>query len=466
MSKMKKPTDLQALFRAIPSVQQLLQSESLNRFPVSPIYLKRIIQSEIDNFRQQLNENSRMSPEAVPAILEKRISQKIQTFTSPTLRRAINATGIILHTNMGRAPLATSAIAGLLSAAEHYCSVEFDLDNGKRGSRMSHVEHLICLITGAEAAVVVNNCAAAIFLTLSALCRRKEVPVSRGELVEIGGSFRIPEVMKSSGAKMLEIGTTNKTRLADYRAVISPKTGALLKVHTSNYRIVGFTESASLAELAELAKLNDIPLIYDMGSGALTDPKNWGLSGEPLAGDVLNNGTDVITFSGDKLLGGPQTGIIAGKKRFVEKIRKHHLARALRCDKLILAALAETLRLYLQPETLTETLPAAKLLSMEVEKIQQVAELVVQQINNPAIQLDIIETVSQVGSGALPLEQLPSIAVRIFAVNGKSADQLSQQLREWEPPVIGYIQDDALLLNLRTVREDEVPIIIRALNSL
>ena len=463
---MKKSTDLQALFRAIPSVQQLLQSESLNRFPVSPIYLKRIIQSEIDNFRQQLNENSRMSPEAVPAILEKRISQKIQTFTSPTLRRAINATGIILHTNMGRAPLATSAIAGLLSAAEHYCSVEFDLDNGKRGSRMSHVEHLICLITGAEAAVVVNNCAAAIFLTLSALCRRKEVPVSRGELVEIGGSFRIPEVMKSSGAKMLEIGTTNKTRLADYRAVISPKTGALLKVHTSNYRIVGFTESASLAELAELAKSHDIPLIYDMGSGALTDPKNWGLSGEPLAGDVLNNGTDVITFSGDKLLGGPQTGIIAGKKRFVEKIRKHHLARALRCDKLILAALAETLRLYLQPETLTETLPAAKLLSMEVEKIQQVAEHIVQQINNPAIQLDIIETVSQVGSGALPLEQLPSIAVRIFSANGTSADQLSQRLRENEPPVIGYIQDDALLLNLRTVREDEVPIIIRALNSL
>ncbi|RMF61478.1 MAG: L-seryl-tRNA(Sec) selenium transferase, partial [Calditrichaeota bacterium] len=324
---------------------------------------------------------------------------------------------------------------------------------------------LLTLLTGAEAALVVNNCAAAVFLTLNTLCKRKEVIVSRGEQVEIGGSFRMPEVMKSSGAKMVEVGTTNKTHLRDYEAAISPKTGAILKVHTSNYRIMGFTESVEIRDLVELAHQHQLPLIYDMGSGVLEDLQQWGHPPEPLVGEMLEKGVDVVTFSGDKVLGGPQAGIILGKKKFLTKIKKNHLTRALRCDKLIFAALEATLRLYLSPENLPTQLPVARMLTTTSQELWDRAKKIKSALNNTRLEVAVLESFSQMGSGALPLEKIPSVIIKIFSKK-TSANRLAKKLREFSPPIIGYVQDDALLLNLRTVRKDEDSILIEALRSI
>lgn len=461
---MSLPKDNRAALRAIPAVQELLQEPRFAPFPISHPYLKKIIQQEIAVLRERLGRQT-ISPEAVPEKLTQQILSRLTHLFTPRLQRVINATGIILHTNLGRAPLAAAARQALAAVSEHYCNLEIRLETGKRSQRMDHLEDLLCLITGAEAALVVNNCAAAIFLTLTALCKRKEVPVSRGELVEIGGSFRMPEVMKASGAKMVEIGTTNKTHLHDYEAAISPRTGALLKVHTSNYRVLGFTRSVEMPELAGLAHRHGLPLIFDMGSGVLSDVLPETLSGEPLAAEMVRIGVDVITFSGDKLPGGPQAGIIVGKKSYLQKIRKHHLARALRCDKLILAALEATLRLHLQPETLRETLPTVRLLSVPAKTLRARAEWLQNQLQAGGLHVEIVESFAQIGSGAMPLEKLPSIALKI-TTKRFSAERLAKNLRRHTPPVIGYVQDDALMLNLRTVREDELAVVCEALQSL
>lgn len=460
---MKSSTDTATLYRAIPSVQALLQEHDLRGYALDHRYLTSIIQQEIDSLRMDISAGKRFTPEILNTTLRRNIHQRLQRLLNPGLRRVINATGIVLHTNLGRAPLSEPAQAALKMAATHYCNVELDVSSGKRGQRNGSVAALLSLVTGAEAALVVNNCAAAIFLALTALCRGKEVPVSRGELVEIGGSFRMPDVMKSSGAKMREIGTTNKTHAHDYEAAITTRTGALLKVHTSNYRVMGFSQSVGPAALAALAHARDLPLIYDMGSGAMEDTRDWHISPEPVVREVLAAGVDVVTFSGDKLLGGPQSGIIAGKREYIRKIERHHLARALRCDKLILAALEATLRQFLEPDQLTGTLPAARLLSMDTALLRQRAVAIHRQVSNTDLTIKIIDTTSQVGSGALPLEEIPSIALQV--VSGKySAGQLAKRLRNQPVPVIAYIQDDTLLLNLRTVREDEVVMIITALN--
>ncbi len=458
---MNLPKDNHAALRAIPAVQELLQEPRFAAFPISHSYLKKIIQQEIAALRARLVRQA-LAPDAVPEKLVQQILGRSRYFFSPRLQRVINATGIILHTNLGRAPLPAAARQALAAVGEHYCNLEISLETGKRSQRMDHLEDLLCLITGAEAALVVNNCAAAIFLTLTALCRRKEVPVSRGELVEIGGSFRMPEVMKASGAKMVEIGTTNKTHRHDYEAAISPKTGALLKVHTSNYRVLGFTGSVAVAELVTLAHRHGLPLIFDMGSGVLSDVLPETLSGEPLVAEVIRAGADVITFSGDKLPGGPQAGIIVGQKSYLQKIRKHHLARALRCDKLILAALEATVRLHLQPETLRETLPTVRLLSESVETLRARAEWLQNQLMAAGLRVEIVESFAQVGSGAMPLEKLPSVALRITSPRSP-AEKLAKNLRRHQPPVIGYVQDDALMLDLRTVREDELETVAMAL---
>ena len=456
--------DSKAAYRAIPSVQELIQLPVFQAFEIAPRYVKTIIQTEIVAIRGRIAAGKIETNAVLPA-LQRAILRQLQKLTRPGLKRVVNATGIVLHTNMGRAPLSAAAKTAIAGAVEHYSNLEIDLKTGKRGNRMAHVESLICLVTGAEAALVVNNCAAAIFLTLNSLCRRKEVVVSRGELVEIGGSFRMPDVMKSSGAKMVEVGTTNKTHLKDYQSVISSKTGALLKVHTSNYRVLGFTKSVPVKELSALANERDMPLLYDMGSGVLEDLQQWGLAREPLASEMIDAGVDVITFSGDKLLGGPQAGIIAGKRKYLQKIRKNHLARALRCDKLVLSALEATLRLYLQPEKLPETLPAAQLLTMPVTTLRERAETVKRAVKNPRLNIEIIETFSQVGSGALPLEKLPSMALRVTSPRF-SSKKLAEKLREYSPPIVGYVQDGALLLNLRTVCDDEVELILVALEGL
>lgn len=460
------PVDnLNNCYRAIPSVQELLQRPEFGEFPIHPRYLKQIIQDEIQALRQWIPRQTRLRPENVPPILLENIRSRLERLFRPGLKRVINASGIILHTNLGRAPLAPAAREHLLRTVENYCSLEIDLASGKRGERGSQVEELLCLLTGAEAALVVNNCAAAVLLVLNSLCNRREVPVSRGELVEIGGSFRMPEVMKASGAKMVEIGSTNKTHLRDYREAITPRTAAILKVHTSNYRILGFSEVPEKPELVALAREHGLPLIYDMGSGIIEDLQQWGYPHEPVAWEIMELGVDVATFSGDKVLGGPQAGIIIGKKKWLEKIKKNHLARALRCDKLILAALEATLRLYLQPATLPQRLPVVALLTVSREELLRRGETLRAQVKNPALRIEVVETHSQMGSGALPLEKIPSAALKI--VSSKfSPGKLAGALRRNDPPIIGYIEEDALLLNLRTVREDELGMIEEALKGI
>lgn len=456
---------INARYRSIPSVQELLQEPEFQKYPLHSRYLKQVIQEEIEATREQISLKKSLSAEKIPGELRKQIHSRLTRLITPSLKRVINATGIILHTNLGRAPLPEAALANIAEAAENYSNLEIDLRSGKRGHRSDHVEELLRLVTGAEAAFVVNNCAAAILLVLNTLCKRREVPVSRGELVEIGGSFRMPEVMKASGAKMVEIGATNKTHLSDYREAITSRTAALLKVHTSNYRILGFTDVPETPELVALAREHGLPLIYDMGSGIIEDLQQWGYPHEPVAREIMELGVDVATFSGDKVLGGPQVGIIIGKKKWLDKIKKNHLARALRCDKLIYAALEATLRLYLQPQTLPQTLPVAAMLTVSPKELKQRGEFLKTRLKNTSLKVAVVETFSQMGSGALPLEKIPSIALKITSPK-LSALKLSEALRRHNPPVVGYVQEEALFLNLRTVREDELGMIGEALRGI
>lgn len=455
MLKPNSPADLPARYRAIPSVQTLLQDSAFRGFPIAPRFLKPVILAEIEALREDIPKRARLTPEAIPDVLRERIRARLERLFARGPRRVINATGIILHTNLGRAPLPEAARRAIAAATEHFSNVEVDLASGRRGHRGDHVEDLLCLLTGAEAAVVTNNCAAGVLLALHTLSRGKEVPVSRGELVEIGGSFRMPDVMRTSGSRMVEIGTTNKTHLRDYAEAIGPRTGVLLKVHRSNFRIMGFTKSAALGELAELAATHDIPLVYDMGSGIVDDLEQWGYGGEPSARAVIAEGVDVVIFSGDKLLGGPQAGIIIGKKRYIERMKRNHLLRALRCDKLTYAALAAVLKLYLDPDTLVGKLPVATMLTTSRETLRERAETLRRQLPATIGEVAVADIPGQIGSGALPLTELPGAGLRITR-DGRATERLARALRHGEPPVVGYVQDDALMLNLLTVREDEL----------
>ena len=462
---MKSTIDPQKLYRAIPSVQQLLQNSTFKKFPIRDYFLKQLIREETEKVRTQLSRKPLPDINRIPSHLVENIKQRLERLFSPSVRRIINATGIILHTNLGRAPLAMAAKDMLLEATENYNNLEINLDSGDRGERIQHVEELLCLLTGAEAAFVVNNNAAAVLLCLNSLANRKEVPVSRGELVEIGGSYRMPDVMKASGVKMVEIGTTNKTHLRDYEKAVNPKTASILKVHTSNYRIKGFVSEVSLAEIVQLARKNDLPVIFDMGSGALVNLSRYGVKDEPLAGDVIKTGVDIVSFSGDKLLGGPQSGVIIGKKKFVDKIRRNHLARALRCGKLTFAALEGTLRLHLNPETLPDKLPTISMLSHSMKMLKKNGELIIERTKSRHLQMEIKKTTSQMGSGTLPLIEIPSMALALKSEK-YSSQNLAAKLRGNNPPIIGYVREDFCFLNLRTISENELSLVVKALNSI
>ena len=461
MKNSPKTKPNESAYRQIPSIQELLNDPEIQATGIDTRYLKQLLEQSVGEIRDRIRKSG-IKPVSKREDIRKQIIRstlhrlyKLQDFQ---LKKVINGTGIILHTNLGRAPLADSARHHLFDILDHYCNLEIDLESGKRGDRTTLVEDIICLVTGAESALVVNNNAAAILLVLNTLCRRKEVPVSRGELVEIGGSFRMPEVMKAGMVKMVEIGTTNKTHLQDYTEAITPRTAGILKVHTSNYRVMGFTSAVSIEDLVNLANQNKIPLIYDMGSGVLEDLEDWGFSHEPVARDYVQAGVDVITFSADKVLGGPQAGIIIGKKKYVQKIKKNHLLRALRCDKLTYALLDATLRLYLQPEKLKQTLPVATMLNQSREELLQRGNILLEQLAGLPLKMDLVETYSQMGSGALPLEKIPAVAVSLLPGN-LSVTHFSKALRENDPAIIGYIEKDAFFINLRTVRDDEIPLI-------
>ena len=397
-----------------------------------------------------------VEPESLAAALAQRVRQRL----APRMRRVLNLTGTVLHTNLGRALLPQAAIARMQALMAAPNNLEFDLETGRRGDRDSIVEGLLCELTGAEAATVVNNNAAAVLLTLAALAARKEVVVSRGELVEIGGAFRMPDVMKSAGARLVEVGTTNRTHPADYQRAIGPRTALLMKVHTSNYAVQGFTAAVDEAALAPLARAHGLPLVTDLGSGALINMAAWGLPAEPTPRHMIEAGCDLVTFSGDKLLGGPQAGLIVGRKDLVARIRKHPLKRALRLGKLPLAALEATLRLYLRPERLAEELPTLRLLTRPLADIEAMAGAVqpaLQAALAPRFTVECVPLQGQIGSGSLPVERLASAGLGIAPVEkkgaGRALQQLAEALRALPTPVIGRIQDERLLLDLRCLEE-------------
>jgi L-seryl-tRNA(Ser) seleniumtransferase len=394
--------------------------------------------------------------------LAEEVIRRLAPLRAPTIRRVINATGIILHTGLGRAPLAAEA-ANAVREACGYCSLEFNLESGERGERQSHVEELLCRLSGAEAALTVNNNAAALYLTLNVLGYRREVIVSRGQLIEIGGSFRLPDIMARSGAKLVEVGTTNRTRLSDYRSAITPKTALLLHCHTSNYRIVGFTESVPVDKLVKLGRERGVPVVDDIGNGLLWDWSSLGLPSEVNARASLEAGADLVLMSGDKALGGPQAGIILGRRPLVEALRKNPLARVLRPEKLMLAGLSATLRLHLDWRRVAERVPVWRMLTCPLPVLRQRAERLRKRLAPlTAWQvLEVRDSEAETGSGTLPAVTIPSIALCTLP-RGWSAAKWAQKLRAGDLPIIGSVREDMLWLDLRTVSEEDEDDLVRS----
>lgn len=462
--------DYQSLLRELPAVDRLLREPLLEelqqRLPrrivlqaaqdTIALYRKKITAfSEEGDHRQIIDLSLTLLAQEAAVLAEKSAALN--------LKPLINATGVILHTNLGRAPLARSAADALVAVARNYSNLELSLDSGRRGSRQEHIEGLLCELSGSEAAVVVNNNAAAVFLALNTVAFGREVIVSRGQLVEIGGSFRIPDIMTASGARLVEIGTTNKTYLRDYEAVVTENSAAFLKVHTSNYHMVGFTAEVSTPDLAGLAHKNNLLLIEDLGSGVFLDLEKYNLPPEPRVQDSIAAGADLVTFSGDKMLGGPQAGIIVGRKDLISYIRNNQLARTLRIDKFTLAALESTLRLFLDEETAIREIPVWRMLTASSESLHSRAKNLATRFAEifGAEKVDVIPGISRVGGGALPMAELSTylVAVRLTAEDG-SPELFVEKLRHGNPPVILRLQQDSLLFDPRTIFEDQEDVLI------
>lgn len=444
--------DIQAKLRELPSVSVVLDEmiDDISRHGHQAV--TKAVRAHLSLLREQLQQGERADVATENVLLGAR--QTLNALNQSSLLPVFNLTGIVLHSNLGRATLAESAINAMSEVASGASTLEYDTAEGKRGDRDSHIEAIICELTGAEAATVVNNNAAAVLLTLNTLALNKSVPVSRGELVEIGGSFRVPDIMSRSGCRLVEVGTTNRTHLADYADAVDGDTALLMRVHTSNYRIEGFTKAVPESELAQLATERDIPFIVDMGCGNLIDLKALGLPHEATAQDTLNNGADLVLFSGDKLLGGPQAGIIAGKKSLIAQIKKNPVKRALRLDKVTLAALEATLQLYRNPEALTSNLPTLRLLMRKEPDVRSQAERLCHPVASAlgkGYTVEIASVSSQIGSGSFPAEVLPSAGLSITTRSGEDTvlRNLDRKLHERPKPIIGRISNGALLLDLR-----------------
>jgi L-seryl-tRNA(Ser) seleniumtransferase len=425
------------------------------------------VRAALAELRRDLDAGAAADGALAPTAVAERAAARLARATRPKLRPVINATGIVLHTNLGRAPMAAAAAQAAHDAARGYLNLELDLDTGQRSSRQDAVRDWVCRLTGAESATAVNNCAAATVLVLRALAAGKEVILSRGQLVEIGGSFRIPEIMAVSGAVLREVGTTNITRIADYERALGPNTGLLLRVHQSNFRIHGFTESASLDELVALGRKHGVPVVDDIGSGALVDFGRFGLPGEPVAADSIRAGADLILFSGDKLLGGPQAGVIAGRGKLIQRIERDPLMRAFRPDKMTLAALEATLRLYLDEARALAEVPVLRLLNLSLDELRRrVAALAGRLGELPGVTATARDDEAFVGGGSLPDRALPTAVVAVaVAVAGVGDAELARRLRTGTPAVLGRVQGGAVLLDVRTVfpeQEDGVVEAVRA----
>ncbi len=447
-----------SLFRHLPSVDICLHWLE-ERFSQTPHgVLLECCRAVLDELREDIRsgrvtEPSALSPEAV----RNRLTLAVRRKEKANFRRVINGAGVVVHTNLGRSVLAEEARKAVHIAASGYSNLEFNLETGERGSRISLVEELLCGLTGAEAALVVNNNAAAVLLMLDTLCKGGEVVLSRGQLVEIGGSFRIPDVMERSGATLREVGTTNRTHLTDYEKALSEQTRAILWVHPSNYRIIGFHSSVPASELADLAHSHGLPLLEDLGSGSLMDFSRWGLHDEPTVPEVLRQGTDVVTFSGDKVLGGPQAGIIVGKKIYVDQMKKNQLLRALRCDKLTLAALEATLRLYRDPEDARRRVPTVRRLTMTAGELlvraEKLRDILTEELAGLA-ECSLKNDFSRVGGGAFPEQGMPTTLVCVRPER-MSAAQLKKHLLATEPPLVGRLEDPFFQLDPRTMEKED-----------
>jgi L-seryl-tRNA(Ser) seleniumtransferase len=453
--------------RKIPSITVLLEQPEFTQLlsKASRSFLLSVIRETLESVRNIILYGG--DPDLELTALWKEIDRRLETKAADHLRRVVNGTGIIVHTNLGRSLLAEPAIQHMLAVARNYSNLEYDLKEGKRGSRYSHVEALLMELTGAEAALVVNNNAAAVLLALNTLAQGREVIVSRGQLVEIGGSFRIPEVMSRSGAMLREVGTTNKTHLRDYEAAIGAETALLLKVHTSNYRIVGFTLEVPLEELVVLGHARQIPIMEDLGSGSFLDVSTIGLEREPTVGEAVRTGADVVTFSGDKLLGGPQAGIIVGKKAVIQTLRSNPLNRALRIDKFTLAALESTLKLYRNEEHALKEIPTLAQMAESPPHVHRRAKTLwrlLQKTPIPELTIEIVPAASQVGGGALPLSTLNSYALA-FSSTRESSSEVEKRFRSFTPPIIGRIEKERFMLDVRTLQEDDFQEISRCLKE-
>jgi L-seryl-tRNA(Ser) seleniumtransferase len=407
----------------------------------------------IDQMRLEIRQQRGGSIDLGDASILDRIENRIFLDSRPGHRCVVNATGTVLHTNLGRALLSQAAIDAMVEVADHPINLEFDLSAGKRGKREETLESLLTGLSGAEAATVVNNNAAAVLLGLNTLAEGKEVIVSRGELIEIGGAFRIPEIMAKSGAILREVGATNRTHPADYESAINEKTALLLKVHTSNYKVVGFTAEVMLEQLVAIGKKHNVPVMEDLGSGALIDLSRYGLPKEPIVSERIEIGAGIVTFSGDKILGGPQAGLIVGKKDLVGKMNRNHLQRALRCGKLTLAALEATLRRYRQSPNIVQEIPTLRAFTRSIDEIRAMGEAVAPKLAAALggdFRIRLQESTAQIGSGALPTEELPSVAISVEH-SKLSANAVAQKFRAADPPIIGRIKDDRFLLDLRTI---------------
>lgn len=460
------------LFKLIPKVDELLETEKieilLEEIPRNTVI--ETIREELDNIRVEIKSGS-LNEKNFDRIIN-RLPEKIYNVamdkSSYNLKRVVNATGVVLHTNLGRSLLNEEIMDNIKEVSINYSNLEYNIETGSRGSRYSHVEKELSKITGAEDCLIVNNNAAAVMLVLSTVAKGMEVVVSRGELIEIGGSFRIPEVMEQSGAKLVDVGATNKTHLDDYERAIGEETGALLKVHTSNYRIMGFTSDVDSKELYTLKKKYNLPLIEDLGSGVLIDLQKYGMEHEPTVQDSLGKGVDVVTFSGDKLLGGPQVGIIVGKKEYIERMKRNPLTRAFRVDKLVISALETVLSYYIDEKEAVSKLPTLSMLTVTSEELGKKAKKllkVIKEIGLDELNIGIKDSVSQVGGGSLPMTELPT---KVLSVDSKlfSTGRMEETLRKGDIPIITRVYKDKLLFDLRTIKEDEFGLIAKEIEKM
>lgn len=458
------------LYRSIPKVDVLLENQAIQEMieRYSRDSVMEAIRAEMDNLRAFIGgcDEEDKAQEQI-ALLISHIEDAVEKMHTPNMKKVINGTGTILHTNLGRAPISREHMKKAFDIVTGYSNLEYNLEEGRRGERYSHFEKLLCKITGAEAAMAVNNNASSVLLILSSLAKGGEVIVSRGELIEIGGKFRIPDVMTQSGATLVEVGTTNKTHVSDYEENITEETKALLKVHTSNYKIVGFTESVGIDELMPIAKEHGIPVIEDLGSGVLIDLSKYGLTYEPTVQESVAKGADVVCFSGDKLFGGPQAGIIVGKKKYIDMMKKNQLTRALRIDKFTAAALELVLQEYLSEEQAVQHIPVLRMITEPLDEVARRARSLARTIRSTDIpaKVDVVSCESQIGGGSLPMERIPSMAVAIRPKH-ESVAALEDQMRHLTVPMIPRTVNDTIMLDVRTVETEDFKLIAAGLQEL